>query len=144
MKAIDGKLRIDQKYKLVTVQYKPKGDDFFDISFCENCGKMICNIAIVQDENEKKYQIGIDCAATLTSIEPSKIKQAQKELRNKAKMFKFLKLECKYILVNQNNMFWAYKNKVEKWQHYWIWRGKFELIKEYVKHLGIEFSYIQD
>lgn len=36
---------------------------------CENCGKVIRNIAIVQDSKGKKFHVGLDCAETLSGID---------------------------------------------------------------------------
>lgn len=35
------------------------------IGCCDNCGKIICNIATVKDESGKIYEIGLDCKKTL-------------------------------------------------------------------------------
>ncbi|PCI63744.1 MAG: hypothetical protein COB38_13355, partial [Gammaproteobacteria bacterium] len=35
------------------------------IGCCDNCGKIICNIASVKDESGKCYEIGLDCKKTL-------------------------------------------------------------------------------
>ena len=35
------------------------------IGCCDNCGKIICNIASVKDDSGKCYEIGLDCKKTL-------------------------------------------------------------------------------
>jgi len=35
------------------------------VGCCDNCGKIIVNIATVKDENGKTYEIGLDCKKTL-------------------------------------------------------------------------------
>lgn len=50
-------------YKIVE-SYSLK-DDFHT---CENCGKLIKNVAIVEDSNGRRFAVGMDCAATLSGI----------------------------------------------------------------------------
>lgn len=39
-----------------------------DYIICENCGKVIHNIAIVKDSKGNVFHVGLDCAATLSGI----------------------------------------------------------------------------
>ena len=55
---------IDKKLTLVSIT---RGN-LFDAEYigcCENCGKIIVNIATVKDEAGKHYDIGLDCKKTL-------------------------------------------------------------------------------
>lgn len=44
-----------------------------DYITCENCGKVIRNIGIVEDRKGRRYCVGMDCAATLSGITESDI-----------------------------------------------------------------------
>jgi hypothetical protein len=56
-----------QGKKLTVVSIHRKG--IFDMDamafICENCGRVIVNSAIVKDETNKTYVIGLDCKKTL-------------------------------------------------------------------------------
>lgn len=141
MKAIQGNLRLDTSYKLISIEYKPKGDNYFTIDFCENCNKYICNIATVQDEKGNNFRIGVDCASVLTGIKADQIAQAKKTLLKKAKLYKFLKTDCKSVLIGKYCI-WGYKSIVEKWNVNFIWRFKREdNIMDYIKSLNIIMIY---
>lgn len=53
------------RYKIVET-YSLAKEDYFT---CENCGKVIHNIAVVKDSNGRMYHVGLDCAATLSGID---------------------------------------------------------------------------
>jgi hypothetical protein len=38
---------------------------------CANCGRVICNIAEVQDADGNKFMVGMDCAETLVGVKDS-------------------------------------------------------------------------
>lgn len=40
-----------------------------DYIVCDNCGKVIRNIAVVQDSKGRRYNVGLDCAETLSGID---------------------------------------------------------------------------
>ena len=53
-----------QSYKLID-SYSLGDSDYL---VCENCGKAIKNIGVVQGSDGKTYHVGMDCAETLTGI----------------------------------------------------------------------------
>jgi len=140
MKAINGMLRVDQKYSLIGNDYLG-GFEGSGYSQCENCGKPIANIAMVKGSDDAKtYHIGIDCASTLTSINPNEILQAKKELARKAKFVKFLKTECKTVIISgkpDNDTAWAYSKEVEKWESFWRIRFVYSFWKNIISKLNI-------
>lgn len=61
---IQRNLSLAQKYKLNGVSYIPVLDG--GGCCCDNCGRLIANIADITGENDKKrYSIGLDCLDTL-------------------------------------------------------------------------------
>ena len=62
------------------------------VCMCDNCGKMIVNIATVQDiETSEKYQIGLDCKKTLIDkkeLDKIKLEFPDWESKYKIKEFK--------------------------------------------------------
>lgn len=135
MRAEHGKLRVDQSYTLESCEWLG-GMDFFGFSCCDNCGKIISNVAnVVGSEDKKTYHIGIDCAEVLTGIMPDKIKQAKKEMRNTLKFVKFLKTECKSIIIDGDLAF-LYKRIVEEWNSFYVWRSSASRLDKYLDKLA--------
>lgn len=58
-------LPINENYKLIDSFYTGTDNGIF----CENCGKYITNVGVIETDNKKAYHVGIDCAKTLTNIE---------------------------------------------------------------------------
>ena len=116
MKATQGNLRIDQSYKMLYCTYNGKYSeaDLTAICYqCENCGKGIANIATVQGSTDGKiYNIGLDCAATLTGIEPSETAQAKKEMAREAKFRKWL-LESMTYYVMEDGIALCYEDDIK-------------------------------
>lgn len=123
MKATDGNLRIDQSYKYISCEYRDRREDGLGAELCQNCGKLITNIAVVQGVvDEKIYRIGLDCAATLTGITPDEIAQAKKNMRNEAKLIKWIKTDCKMGILDETGEYVSlYNYEPRKWsanRHY--------------------------
>ena len=65
---IQRNLRLDQQYNLIESWYAGSENP----QCCENCNKIITNIAKVQGSKDGRYyHIGMDCAATLSGIKES-------------------------------------------------------------------------
>jgi len=133
MKAIQGNLPIDKKYKIINLIV---GDED-NLTNCENCGNIIKNVAIIESENGLRYQIGLDCASALTSKDANyalselQVMQAKKQMRKKTKFIAELKL-AKTIIVDKNdNAFWFYLRDVDGWQSSWKGRGKYSEYEKY-------------
>lgn len=43
---------------------------------CQNCGKLLSNVAVVANEAGESFQVGMDCAATLSTVNPFEFDQA--------------------------------------------------------------------
>ncbi len=64
-KVIQRSLPITTTYKIVGSYYKSIEDGG---GCCENCSKIISNIAEIENAEGNKYSVGMDCAATLSGI----------------------------------------------------------------------------
>jgi hypothetical protein len=65
-KHIQRNLPIDTSYKLIESYYSSIEESGCS---CDNCGRLISNIAVVQDTKRGvQYNVGMDCAGTLTGI----------------------------------------------------------------------------
>ena len=77
MRAIDGHLPVNTKYKPISVTYQ--GDNF---TTCQNCDKVINTVAIIENESGVRYSVGDDCAEHLmgcNSLECWQLKQKAKK-----------------------------------------------------------------
>lgn len=74
---------------------------------CENCGKAIKNIAIIEDSKGERFNVGLDCAATLAGITDFDILMAETKF-NEAK-----RIRSKMNKAKKNNAFIFVQN------HYW-------------------------
>jgi hypothetical protein len=136
MKATSGNLRIDQSYTMLGQEYNGKYNDDVCGETCENCEKYITNIAIVKGSDDNKfYRIGLDCASTLTGIEPDKIAQAKKILNKKAKLYKELDTTIKTAIVSSEyNTAWLYDYDLDKWSTGFRWRINYEAFKDVINN----------
>ncbi len=68
-KVIRRNLPINKEYKLIDSFYT--GGLGENPMICENCGRPIANVAVIEDNDGKTYDVGMDCAETLSSIKNS-------------------------------------------------------------------------
>lgn len=148
MKAIDGKLSITDKYEIKDIYIAGTGD--FDFRICENCGKIIKNIALVENQHGKVFEIGLDCAEVLSnlsnnySITDLQIKQAKKILARRRRFLKELKEAGSLIINLTDDVFFFYKGVVSEWQVYYRGAGKYSFYKKLIDSLNIPKTYITE
>lgn len=58
-------LPITTTYKLISSYYSSIEESG---TCCENCGRLIANIAVIESKEGNKHVVGMDCAATLSGI----------------------------------------------------------------------------
>lgn len=44
---------------------------------CDNCGKLLAQVAVIESAEGKQYQVGLDCAATLATVDPYEFEPAE-------------------------------------------------------------------
>ena len=100
-KAIRRNLPFD-KYKIVESFYSN------DYCTCDNCNKVLKNVAVIQNSKSKTFHVGLDCAQTLSGITELDILKAENNFseakRIRAKVSKAIKLGG--ILTVQNS-YWS-------------------------------------
>jgi len=131
-KKLIGRLPVNCKYNVIDTSYKAK--DAFDFCTCDNCGKIISNIAVIENEQKQRFNVGLDCAMTMSLYQNDavfNIIEAKKELARRAKFTKWYLTKCQSV-VDDNGLLWFFKTKTEKWTPDWIYRMKKEyFIKNY-------------
>lgn len=64
--------RVIQRNLPITTTYKILGSKYISMEdggvCCDNCGKFITNIAEIESKEGQRYNVGMDCAATLSGI----------------------------------------------------------------------------
>ncbi len=132
MKAINGKLDMGKSYKLVSVEYGELSE--LHASQCENCGQVIANVAIVEDNTGKRFGIGLDCMMTIVNMPVSDQQQAKNIINRKRAFLKALKYAEKIEV--KNNTFWFY-TRTEYNTLAIRGRGDYSLYQNVIKSLNI-------
>lgn len=125
MKAIIQRaLPLDKKYILIDKKYIP-----IEVSLgaycCENCGKLISNIATVQSEG-KRYNIGFDCLETIlinnSLLSTGDVNEYQKYKKMIPKIIRFGKELKELIELNKKNgiVLNAFKFEKPRWNTDWV------------------------
>lgn len=152
-------LPTDRNYKIKSITYSKLEDGL--ATCCDNCNKVITNIAQLEDSLNKEWKVGLDCAETLSSIKNDfdeywKL-EAAKETFQKGKSFrsrilKELKKEHQkidieaYTSLNDKNFFQekgagfidvSGRDKNGKWFRFWkgFPKSQFNIIFEMIKDL---------
>ena len=100
-KAIRRNLPFD-KYKIVESFYSP------DYCTCDNCNKVLKNVAVVQNSKSETFYIGLDCAKTLSGLTELDIENHENNFseakRIRAKVNKAIKLGG---ILSVQNSYWS-------------------------------------
>lgn len=145
MKAINGKLDMSKTYKLVSVEYGELSEAH--ITQCENCGQIISNVAIVEDNTGKHFGIGLDCMQTIVNMAVSDIQQAKNTINRKRRFLKALKY-AERVDVSRNT-FWFYTSDDYTDIHgirkmIMRGRGDYSLYKNVIASLNIPVNFEND
>lgn len=63
---IERALPLNDNYTFISAKYSPIIDG--EACTCDNCGKLISNIATIKNDAGNTFNIGLDCAETLTTL----------------------------------------------------------------------------
>ena len=148
MKAIiQRNLPLNQKYIITDKKYIPLIESFG--TCCDNCGKLIANIATVKHENGKSFNIGFDCLETIL-INNSLLSTGDIELYHRVKtmipkIIRFSK-EIKEI-TGANNGIDAIVFEQKMFEDdifftYYIVKNGYKPSNSYFKARGIDFDFL--
>lgn len=100
-KAIRRNLPFD-KYRIVESFYSP------DYCTCDNCNKVLKNVAVIQNSKDAKFYVGLDCAKSLSGITEMDIEKHESSFecakRIRAKVNKAIKLGG---ILSVQNSYWS-------------------------------------
>jgi hypothetical protein len=102
---------------------------------CENCGKLITNVAVIKNSKEKKFNVGMDCAETLTNVFGLYNAEMDfNELKSlTAKTNKIKKTnEVRFNIHSDGEMYCEYNHKERGWLN--LWSKDMEFVNKYMKH----------
>jgi hypothetical protein len=134
-KRIIGKLPVNVKYKINSINYLPCEC----ATVCDNCGKIISNIANISNENGKTFSVGLDCADTMSCYnnnEEHQLLEHKKILARRAKFVKWFKTEYKSHFIRDNNI-WFYKSMQTEWQSFWTYRMPLDFFRNTYPYLQL-------
>jgi len=130
MKKIIGKLPVNQKYEVIAIDYVSLEEG--GGGCCDNCGKIISNIATIKNEAGQLYSVGLDCAGTMSLYQNNQVFnliETKKILARRARLVKWIKTEFKggVISLAGKNSKWSdeillYKRPATKWSSGYIYR----------------------
>jgi hypothetical protein len=132
MKAINGKLDMSKSYSLVGVDYGKLSEHTAEC--CDNCGQVISNVAIVKDNLDRIFRIGLDCMMTITNMSPCAIQEAKNIVNRKRRFIKELGYAEKIEV--RNNTFWFYTRGDDNQLHM-RGKGDYSLYKNLIISLNI-------
>ncbi len=148
-------LPMNHTYKILGLSYRG-AEEVCDV--CQNCWRMIQNIAVIQNEEWIKFTVGLDCANTLESQEISnywEFEQNKKELRNFTsrlsairklikdnKVSKVLRMKSKDWLTTTYKVYYWICNSIGTYNVYKQWRGQFgEWIEKTFRSIIQDFTF---
>lgn len=130
-----GRLPVNVNYQVIGIDYQSLEDN---AGACDNCGKIISNMATIKNEAGAIYTVGLDCASTMQLYKNDAIFnliEAKKELARRAKFVKWVRTsqkEGKFSIVKssgtrEDGTEWAefsfyHRAGVTEWAHYWKYR----------------------
>jgi len=123
-KIIRRNLPINESYNLIDSYYSSMDNG----CSCENCNKIIANIAVIKNSDGKVFNVGLDCAETLTNLKGlqsalanfneakalrAKVNKAKKE--NKTVTFENNCLGQILVSINNFSAAWLEKEFIKKY-----------------------------
>lgn len=116
---------------------------------CDNCGKLIANIATVRSESGQSYNIGFDCLETLlinnSLLSSGDVEQYEKVKKMIPKVLRFAKT-IKEVKSGHNVtglLFEAQKYPSEYFTFYWLTNGQTtSRDNDYVKLKEMDFNFL--
>ena len=87
-------LPLNTKYKITDIEYSQEG------CFCENCGRAINNIAVIESLEKRVFNVWLDCASTLEDSEIDNLREYTKQKKEFNKMKSLLTVINK---IHKNN-----------------------------------------
>ena len=110
---IQRQLPIDKTYSIISSRYDPEG-----MICCDNCNRHITNVATIKDSDGKIFNVGMDCADTLSGLSDNMEFYVHKSVFKDAL---YLKAKCqrekKRFAFDDRNIYFI-EHQIIKGEHY--------------------------
>jgi hypothetical protein len=146
---LNGSIPVGVKYTTVGVRYnrKRKNDDNinFDLSQCENCGRIITNVFKIQnadDKTAKVYSVGSECVVALCG-ESYKLSEEARQAKIQMKIVKwFWENPGFYSIENDRGCVWVYEKRTPDgtWKVNWKWRMRKQFFTDCTGRTTADFN----
>ena len=152
MKAIiERNLSLNVKYVLIDKKYIPLENGFG--TCCDNCGKLIANIATVRNEPGNVYNIGFDCLETIlinnSLLSKHDVAEYEKVKKMIPKVLRFAKSLKETIQLNNGLDGFKFERPTDYfldsgWITYWLLKGNSKPYNSNVKIKEMDFDFLID
>ncbi len=127
-------LPLDHRYTLISIDYLGSLLDGGSSS-CENCGKLIVNVATVKTETGNSYRIGLDCAETLSFTDNTTYWKIKEAVALHAKILKWVRTtkeaqKTKTVISEFNQ---EYNRWIVSFNNQWQYRLSDKIYQAYFK-----------
>jgi hypothetical protein len=147
---IQRSLPLNVKYLIIDKQYIPLENSFG--CFCDNCHKLIANIATVKNDNNETFNIGFDCLETLllnnSLLSTNDIIEYQRVKLMIPKVLRFSKIIKETAILNRENNLTLTGIRFEKQTYpsefyvfYWLF-DRATPYNSYVKLKDMDFDFL--
>lgn len=150
MKAIiERNLPLNVKYVLIDKNYIPLENSCG--TCCDNCGKLIANIATVKNENGNVYNIGFDCLETIlinnSLLSTNDVAEYEKVKKMIPKVLRFAKQLKETIQLNNGLDGFRFERPAgyfasDGWITYWLLKGNMKPYNTGVKIKEMDFDFL--
>ncbi len=150
MKAIIKRsLSLDTKYTVIDKKYIPL-ENGCGLG-CDNCGKLIANIATVKNESNEVFNIGFDCLETLlinnSLLSTNDVAEYEKVKKMIPKILRFSKQLKETISLNNGLDGFKFERPTgyfanDGWITYWLLKGNQKPYNTNVKIKDIDFYFL--
>jgi len=140
-----GNIPVGVKYDVVGIEYNGKYGGMV-YTTCENCGRAITNIYIIQSENDPKktYQVGSECVKPLVGESPY-LDEYKRLLASKIRFIKMMNTKAKSITPHnykdsKDKDFRVYGFVTKEWDVRGLGKGDYNAMKMYIDMLDIPIT----
>lgn len=147
MKAIVKRnLPLNLKYTVLDKKYIPLEESFG--CYCDNCGKLIANIATVRSENNDVFNIGFDCLETIllnnSLLSNADIKDYEKVKKMIPKVIRFSKHLKELISINNglDGFIFERPTFMPEWFTFYLVKGNAKPYNTGVKIKDMDFDFL--
>ena len=132
-------LPLDHKYRIIGFDYCGSILDGGG-STCDNCNRIIVNIATVETEEGKRFDVGLDCAETLSLVDCSDFWKIKEQEALHRKLTSYIRTIKKQQEQGIKVSYEPSDSNMNVYIHFWSairYRVSFDLFNKYFKPLGL-------